>query len=125
MLNNMPDGFTLNLPNDISSTALEATTFGSTENVTLNLGTQEDVDHYTTVFEGKDVKVQLFGGEAEALVFVTGIDGTMTGYATLNDAINAINDSEDSGPFQIRTASTGSTVIKWEGNVAPQQAHHH
>ena len=121
MLNNMPDGFTLNLPNDISSSALEDTTFGSTQNVTLNLGTQEDVDHYTTVFEGKDVKVQLFGGEAEALVFVTGIDGTMTGYATLNDAINAINDSEDSGPFQIRTASTGSTVIKWEGNVAPNK----
>lgn len=121
MLNNMPDGFTLNLPNDISSTALEATTFGSTENVTLNLGTQEDVDHYKTVFTDKNVKVQLFGGEAEALAFVTGSDGTMTGYATLNDAINAINGSEDNGPFQIRTASNGSTVIEWEDDVAPDK----
>lgn len=122
LLNNMPDGFTLNLPGDISSTALAAATFGSTKNVTLNLGVQEDVEHYAAVFDGRDVKVQLLGGEEGALATVTDSTGAMTGYATLNDAIAAINESEDAGPFQIRTASSGSTLIEWAGDVAPNKA---
>ena len=121
LLNNMPDGFTLNLPNDVSSTALVATAFGNTKNVTLNLGTQEDVDHYKTVFEGKDVTVQLFGGEAEAMAFVTGSDSVTTGYATLNDAIEAINASADDGPIEVRTVSNGGTLIGWVGDVAPDK----
>lgn len=122
LLNNMPDGFTLNLPGDISSTALVANTFGSTKNVTLNLGAQEDVEHYKTVFDGKDVTVQLFGGEEGAQAIITDSAGGVTGYATLNDAINAINQSEGTGPFQVRTINNGSTTIEWTGNVAPNKA---
>ena len=122
LLNNMPDGFTLNLPGDISSTALVANTFGSTKNVTLNLGAQEDVEHYKTVFDGKDVTVQLFGGEEGAQAIITDSAGGVTGYATLNDAINAINQSEGTGPFQVRTINNGSTPIEWTGDVAPNKA---
>lgn len=122
LLNNMPDGFTLNLPGDISSTALVANTFGSTQNVTLNLGAQEDVEHYKTVFDGKDVTVQLFGGEEGAQAIITDSAGGVTGYATLNDAINAINQSEGTGPFQVRTINNGSTTIEWTGDVAPNKA---
>lgn len=122
LLNNMPDGFTLNLPGDISSTALVANTFGSTKNVTLNLGAQEDVEHYKTVFDGKDVTVQLFGGEEGAQAIITDSAGGVTGYATLNDAINAINQSEGTGPFQVRTINNGSTTIEWTGDVAPNKA---
>ena len=122
LLNNMPDGFTLNLPGDISSTALVANTFGSTKNVTLNLGAQEDVEHYKTVFDGKDVTVQLFGGEEGAQAIITDSAGGATGYATLNDAINAINQSEGTGPFQVRTINNGSTTIEWTGDVAPNKA---
>ena len=122
LLNNMPDGFTLNLPGDISSTALVANTFGSTKNVTLNLGAQEDVEHYKTVFDGKGVTVQLFGGEEGAQAIITDSAGGVTGYATLNDAINAINQSEGTGPFQVRTINNGSTTIEWTGNVAPNKA---
>lgn len=122
LLNNMPDGFTLNLPGDISSTALVANTFGSTKNVTLNLGAQEDVEHYKTVFDGKDVTVQLFGGEEGAQAIITDSAGGVTGYATLNDAINAINQSEGTGPFRVRTINNGSTTIEWAGDVAPDKA---
>lgn len=122
LLNNMPDGFTLNLPGDISSTALVANTFGSTKNVTLNLGAQEDVEHYKTVFDGKDVTVQLFGGEEGAQAIITDSAGGATGYATLNDAINAINQSEGTGPFQVRTINNGSTTIEWTDDVAPNKA---
>ncbi len=122
LLNNMPDGFTLNLPGDISSTALVANTFGSTKNVTLNLGAQEDVEHYKTVFDGKDVTVQLFGGEEGAQAIITDSAGGVTGYATLNDAINAINQSEGTGPFRVRTINNGSTTIEWAGDVAPNKA---
>ena len=122
LLNNMPDGFTLNLPGDISSTALAANTFGSTKNVTLNLGAQEDVEHYKTVFDGKDVTVQLFGGEEGAQAIITDSAGGATGYATLNDAINAINQSEGTGPFRVRTINNGSTPIEWTGDVAPNKA---
>lgn len=122
LLNNMPDGFTLNLPGDISSTALVANTFGSTKNVTLNLGAQEDVEHYKTVFDGKDVTVQLFGGEEGAQAIITDSAGGVTGYATLNDAINAINQSEGTGPFQVRTINNGSTPIEWTGDVVPNKA---
>lgn len=122
LLNNMPDGFTLNLPGDISSTALVVNTFGSTKNVTLNLGAQENVEHYKTVFDGKDVTVQLFGGEEGAQAIITDSAGGVTGYATLNDAINAINQSEGTGPFQVRTINNGSTPIEWTGDVAPNKA---
>lgn len=122
LLNNMPDGFTLNLPGDISSTALVANTFGSTKNVTLNLGAQEDVEHYKTVFDGKGVTVQLFGGEEGAQAIITDSAGGVTGYATLNDAINAINQSEGTGPFRVRTINNGSTTIEWTGDVAPNKA---
>ena len=122
LLNNMPDGFTLNLPGDISSTALVANTFGSTKNVTLNLGAQEDVEHYKTVFDGKGVTVQLFGGEEGAQAIITDSAGGVTGYATLNDAINAINQSEGTGPFRVRTINNGSTTIEWTDDVAPNKA---
>lgn len=118
LLNNMPDGFTLNLPGDISSNALVATTFGTTKNVTLNLGTQEDVDHYTSVFEGKDVNVQLYGsGEDTTMAIVSDPDGAEHGYASLQEALNAINTSSTSGAYAIRIMDSGSTTVEWPAGV--------
>ena len=118
ILNAMPDGFTLDLLADISSTALVNTTFGATENVTLNLLVQEDVDHYKTVFEGKDVTVQLYGSSGqEVLANVTDGTGASTGYATLAEAIAAINASSDNGPFTIDILDNGT--VEW-GDAAHQ-----
>lgn len=120
LLNNMPDGFTLDLLADISSTALVNTTFGATENVTLNLLVQEDVDHYNTVFEDKDVTVQLYGSSGqEVLANVTDGTGASTGYATLAEAIAAINASSDNGPFTIDILDNGT--VEW-GDAAPNKA---
>lgn len=120
LLNNMPDGFTLDLLADISSTALVNTTFGATENVTLNLLVQEDVDHYKTVFKDKDVTVQLYGSSGqEVLANVTDGTGASTGYATLAEAIAAINASSDNGPFTIDILDNGT--VEW-GDAAPNKA---
>lgn len=120
LLNNMPDGFTLDLLADISSTALVNTTFGATENVTLNLLVREDVDHYKTVFEDKDVTVQLYGSSGqEVLANVTDGTGASTGYATLAEAIAAINASSDNGPFTIDILDNGT--VEW-GDAAPNKA---
>lgn len=120
VLNAMPDGFTLDLLADISSTALVNTTFGATENVTLNLLVQEDVDHYKTVFKDKDVTVQLYGSSGqEVLANVTDGTGASTGYATLAEAIAAINASSDNGPFTIDILDNGT--VEW-GDAAPNKA---
>ena len=120
ILNAMPDGFTLDLLADISSTALVNTTFGATKDVTLNLLVQEDVDHYKTVFEGKDVTVQLYGSSGqEVLANVTDGTGASTGYATLAEAIAAINTSSDNGPFTIDILDNGT--VEW-GGAAPNKA---
>lgn len=120
ILNAMPDGFTLDLLADISSTALVNTTFGATNDVTLNLLVQEDVDYYKTVFEGKDVTVQLYGSsDQEVLANVTDGTGASTGYATLAEAIAAINASSDNGPFTIDILDNGT--VEW-GDAAPNKA---
>lgn len=120
ILNAMPDGFTLDLLADISSTALVNTTFGTTKDVTLNLLVQEDVDYYKTVFEGKDVTVQLYGSSGqEVLANVTDGTGASTGYATLAEAIAAINASSDNGPFTIDILDNGT--VEW-GDAAPNKA---
>ena len=120
ILNAMPDGFTLDLLADISSTALVNTTFGTTKDVTLNLLVQEDVDYYKTVFEGKDVTVQLYGSSGqEVLANVTDGTGASTGYATLAEAIAAINASSNNGPFTIDILDNGT--VEW-GDAAPNKA---
>lgn len=120
ILNAMPDGFTLDLLADISSTALVNTTFGTTKDVTLNLLVQEDVDYYKTVFEGKGVTVQLYGSSGqEVLANVTDGTGASTGYATLAEAIAAINASSDNGPFTIDILDNGT--VEW-GDAAPNKA---
>lgn len=120
ILNAMPDNFTLNLLADISNTALVNTTFGATENVTLNLLVQENVDHYKTVFKDKDVTVQLYGSSGqEVLANVTDGTGASTGYATLAEAIAAINASSDNGPFTIDILDNGT--VEW-GDTAPNKA---
>ena len=120
ILNAMPDGFTLDLLADISSTALVNTTFGTTKDVTLNLLVQEDVDYYKTVFEGKNVTVQLYGSSGqEVLANVTDGTGASTGYATLAEAIAAINASSDNGPFTIDILDSGT--VEW-GDAAPNKA---
>ena len=120
LLNNMPDGFTLNLLCDVSSTALAATTFGSTQNVTLNLKEQADVEHFAGVFAGKGVTVQLYGGSTQQpLVTITDGAGATAGCASLGEAIEAVNDSSASGPFTL-TVLENSTIV-WPENTVPNK----
>ncbi len=120
LLNNMPDGFTLNLLCDISSTALVATTFGSTQNVTLNLKEQADVEHFAGVFAGKGVTVQLYGGSTQQpLVTITDGAGATAGCASLGEAIEAVNASSASGPFTL-TVLENSTIV-WPENTVPNK----
>lgn len=113
----LPEGFTLNCPGSLSTYQLDKNAFGTTKNVTLNVATEELQTAFAEKFAGKSVTVKLFG-EAETVASVSDSTGTVTGYASLEDAIRAVNDSQDQGPFTITTRSSGE-LIEWNTDLAP------
>mgnify|MGYP003372674922 CR=1 FL=1 len=113
----LPEGFTLNCPGSLSTYQLDKNAFGTTKNVTLNVATEELQAAFAEKFAGKSVTVKLFG-EAETVASVSDSTGTVTGYASLEDAIRAVNDSQDQGPFTITTRSSGE-LIEWNTDLAP------
>lgn len=113
----LPEGFTLNCPGSLSTYQLNKNAFGTTKNVTLNVATKELQAAFAEQFAGKSVTVKLFG-EAETVASVSDSTGTVTGYASLEDAIRAVNDSQDQGPFTITTRSSGE-LIEWNTDLAP------
>lgn len=113
----LPEGFTLNCPGSLSTYQLDKNAFGTTKNVTLNVATKELQAAFAEKFAGKSVTVKLFG-EAETVASVSDSTGTVTGYASLEDAIRAVNDSQDQGPFTITTRSSGE-LIEWNTDLAP------
>lgn len=113
----LPEGFTLNCPGSLSTYQLNRNAFGTTKNVTLNVATKELQAAFAEQFAGKSVTVKLFG-EAETVASVSDSTGTVTGYASLEDAIRAVNDSQDQGPFTITTRSSGE-LIEWNTDLAP------
>ena len=116
----LSEGLKVTITGSLSSSALRKDSFGSTKKVTLYLPTQSLVDSYTTLFSGKDVTVKLLGGEEEAVAAVTDSTGAVSGYGTLKAAIEAINASDDPGPFRV-SVNGGQSMLAWEGDVAPNK----
>lgn len=115
----MPEGLNIIITGSLSAT-IQQSAFGSTKNVTLYLPTQSLVDRYAEKFaDDENITVRLLG-EEDAVAVVTDSTGAVSGYGTLKAAIEAINTSDDPGPFKI-SVNGGQSMLAWEGDVAPNK----
>ncbi|NCB91804.1 MAG: hypothetical protein EOM40_04425 [Clostridia bacterium] len=112
----MKDGFKLVCPNELGTSAIDASVFGTTKNVTLVVPNETTKTAMETKF-GTKITVELMH-EEEGDVLLTSADGTITPCKDLQAAFEAINNSDANATFEL-TIRNGVSSIVWPEGIMP------
>ena len=112
----LSEGFTLICPNNLEASKIDAYSFGTTKNVTIQVADAAAKTALEEKFGASVTVVSLSGGEETIVASVRDGNGNVTTYTSMAAAFEAINVSEDAGPFYMTVPYT-SEGIDWSGSA--------